>query len=114
MLTQLLSSFKTKGGLSGLSFEAGQKLKKALRSILQGVLKNSRLCRDDYLQLAYGLLSGKLLTVKAFKGLDELAFGLLHAAANPGSNDSPLSYEEASPFFQFIYQVCYQDFYIFK
>ena len=100
MLTQLLGSFRQ------LSFESGQKLKRALRSILQGVLKNGALGRSDYLQLAYGLLSGKLPVIKlTYKGLDELAFGLLHAASNPGANDSPLNVEDATPFFGFIQEV---------
>ena len=35
--------------------------------------------------------------------LDELAFGLLHAASNPGSNASPLTSEDAAPFLEFLY-----------
>ena len=86
------------------SFESGQKVKKAMRSILQGLIKNGKVCREDYLQLGYGLLSGKLLSIKyAGASLDELAFGLLHAAANPGCNTSPLTSEDAAPFFDFMH-----------
>ena len=35
-----------------------------MRHILQGVIKNEEVCRQDYLQLGYGLLSGKLLSIK--------------------------------------------------
>ena len=75
-----------------------------MRSILAGVIKSSDVSREDYLQLGYGLLSGKLLRIKySGASLDELAFGLLHAAANPGSNPSPLTSEDASFTFEFLY-----------
>lgn len=85
------------------NFESGQKLKKAMKSILEGLLKNQGVGRSDYLNLGYGLLSGKLLSISS-KVVDELAFGLLHAAANPGSNDSPLSTEDASASYGFVQQ----------
>lgn len=85
------------------SFESGQKLKKAMKSILEGLLKNQEVGRSDYLNLGYGLLSGKLLSISS-KVVDELAFGLLHAAANPGSNDSPLSTEDAEASYGFVQQ----------
>ena len=76
-----------------------------MRSILQGVIKNGEVCRQDYLQLGYGLLSGKLLSIKyAGASLDELAFGLLHAASNPGSNASPLTSEDAAPYLEFLHK----------
>ena len=75
-----------------------------MRSILAGVIKSTDVSREDYLKLGYGLLSGKLLRIKySGASLDELAFGLLHAAANPGSNPSPLTSEDASFTFEFLY-----------
>ncbi len=96
MLGQLLGYVKRMA-----SFESGQKLKRAFKAILAGLMKNEKFDREDYLQLAYGLLARKLVSIE-HKSLEEMAFGLLHAAANPGSNDSPLGLEAAEPFFGFV------------
>ena len=103
MLNQLLNFVKVSS-----SFESGQKISKAGRNILQGLLKNQQFARPDFMNLGYGLLSGKIYDQKSGqskpKVIDEIAFGLLHAAANPGCNDSPLSSEEIKPFLEFIQQ----------
>ena len=39
----------------------GQKISKAGKSILQGLLKNQQFQRSDFINLGYGLLSGKLV-----------------------------------------------------
>ena len=40
---------------------SGQKISKAGKSILQGLLKNQQFQRSDFINLGYGLLSGKLV-----------------------------------------------------
>ena len=80
MIQKLMTSFKT----SKSNFESSAKLNKALKNILSGLLKNTLLSRTDLIHLGYGLLASKLLPNIKHKSLDELAFGLLHAAANPG------------------------------
>lgn len=91
MLNSLLKSYMTSN-----NFEAGQKVNKAMRSILQGLLKNGQLVRTDLMQLGFGILSEKLLP-NNHRSLDEFAFGLLHAASNPGNNESPLGPEDIRP-----------------
>ena len=56
MLTQLLNFVK----ISKSTFESGQKISKAGKSILQGLLKNQKFLRPDLMNLGYGLLAGKL------------------------------------------------------
>lgn len=91
MLTQLLNFVK-----GSSSFESGQKISKAGKSILEGLLKNQNFTRSDLISLGYGLLAGKLCEGHSSKPkmIDELGFALLHAAANPGCNDSPLTAED--------------------
>ena len=101
LLSQLMSSFKT--GRGNTNFESTAKLNKALRSILSGLLKNTQLSRPDLIHLGYGLLAGKLLPNIKHKSLEELAFGLLHAAANPGSGwEQPLGPSEMAPLMEFM------------
>ena len=77
---------------------------------MQGLLKNQQFQRSDFINLGYGLLCGKLVELPSSaakpKFIEELAFALLHAAANPGSNqnDRPLTSEELRPFLAFMQQ----------
>ena len=98
MLSKLMNSFKNN---HNSNFESTAKLNKALRSILSGLLKNTQLSRPDLIQLGYGLLAGKLLTIK-HKSLEELAFGLLYEAANPGRSFQPLKAEEVQGLMAFM------------
>ena len=42
---------------------SGQKISKAGKSILQGLLKNQKFQRADFINLGYGLLCGKLVNL---------------------------------------------------
>ena len=99
MLSKLMNSFKNN---NNSNFESTAKLNKALRSILSGLLKNTQLSRPDLIQLGYGLLAGKLLpgSIK-HKSLEELAFGLLYEAANPG-RFQPLKADEVQGLMAFM------------
>ena len=99
MLRQLMSSFKTN---NSSNFESTAKLNKALRSILSGLLKNTQFMRPDLIQLGYGLLAGKLLPTIKHKSLEELAFGLLYEAANPGRFGQPLPQEQVGGLMAFM------------
>lgn len=79
----LLKLFNSYSG-SKATFDSLQKLRRAVRSVQQGLAKNNHLSRPaDYLQLSFGILSGQLLpqaTVKAHMAtLREFAFSLLLA-----------------------------------
>ena len=96
------------------SYESLQKLRKAVKSFQTGIVKNKLLSKEDFLLIAHGLLSGKLLI--AFSGdecnqksnkalLHEMAFQLLcHNASQPTStgNSKIDAVEEMKPFRSFV------------
>ena len=84
------------------TFDALQKLRRAIKSVQTGLARNKDLERPtDYFQLSYGILSGQLLSAELVKAhsatLKEFAFSLLLA----GTSDAPVTGPQVRPFWTF-------------
>lgn len=107
------------GGASSsglLTFEGLQKLRRAIKSFQQGLMKNSKasgkgdagdgLGREDFLALASGLLSGKVAVEHGLENnrksvrnlLREMAFGILCSVASSDDGTAALGLEELAEF----------------
>jgi hypothetical protein len=103
LVCDMLTGLLTQAVTAKSTFDALQKLRRAIKSVQTGLGRNKNLERPtDYLQMSYGLLSGKLLPAETLKQhsatLKEFAFSLLLS----GTSDTIVSGSQVKPFWPFL------------